>query len=341
MPVILPEPKVGFPQDFQHCARVIKAGSKSFHFASLMLPSDIRQAAYATYAFCRLADDEIDLGLDPITAIEMLSERLDRIYLGRPIDSSIDRAFSHIVSTYALPRELPDALLEGMLWDTQERRYQSLDELLDYAARVAGSVGAMMTVLMGNRSSLAVARACDLGLAMQLTNIARDVGEDARAGRIYLPLDWFDEVNMDPHAFLARPVCSPAIQSLVKRLLETAEPLYERGLGGVSLLPKSCQTSIRAAGEIYRDIGTEIARNGYDSVSQRAVISKARKAQLLFKAARDTSGASSIASPSASSIFLVDAVLKNGDAELAPISPTRVNWVIDLFMRLEQREHVV
>src|SRR6056297_665129 len=135
----IPESSVGFPPDFDHCRNIIKVGSKSFHFASLMLPRDVRQAAFATYAFCRLADEEIDLGHDPIAALEMLSDRLDRIYRGVPADSPIDRAFSHIVHTYALPRELPDALLEGMLWDTQERRYQTIDELLDYAARVAGS----------------------------------------------------------------------------------------------------------------------------------------------------------------------------------------------------------
>lgn len=336
----IPEASVGFPPDFDHCRHIIKVGSKSFHFASLMLPAEIRRAAFATYAFCRLADDEIDLGADPVAAIETLSDRLDRIYLGQPIDHPVDRAFSYIVGTYGLPRELPDALLEGMLWDTQERRYQSLEDLLDYAARVAGSVGAMMTVLMGNRSPLAVARACDLGLAMQLTNIARDVGEDARAGRIYLPLEWFEEAGLDSAAFLERPVFEPKVQSLIKRLLETAEPLYDRGLGGISLLPKACQTSIRAAGAIYREIGTGIARNGYDSVSRRAVVSKARKAQLLCKAALDTSQSASMASAAAASTFLVDAVCKTGPSDLSPVSPSRVNWVIDLFARLEQTERL-
>ncbi|MEO0451412.1 MAG: phytoene/squalene synthase family protein [Pseudomonadota bacterium] len=341
MTVILPQPSVGLPSDFDHCRRVIKDGSKSFHFASLLLPSNVRQAAYATYAFCRLADDEIDLGADPAAALERLSDRLDRIYDGKPLDHEIDRAFSHVVRVFALPRELPDALLEGMLWDTQNRRYTSIEDVLDYAARVAGSVGAMMTVLMGNRTPEAVARACDLGLAMQLTNIARDVGEDARAGRLYLPLDWLREVGIEPSAFLSAPSNTPEIRFVTKRLLDAAEPFYERGLSGVSLLPENCQTSIRAAGSIYREIGIELRRMEYNSVEHRAVVSKARKIRLLIGAAKQTSKPSSSESAAAATQYLVSAVTAKEQIETSPIPPTRINWLIDLFMRLERQERVI
>lgn len=338
MPASLPEARVGFPQDFEHCRRMIKAGSKSFHFASLMLPADIRKAAFATYAFCRLADDEIDLGSDPAAALDRLSERLDRIYSDAPEDGPIDRAFCHVVRTYDLPRALPEALLEGMRWDCEGRTYQTLDDLLDYAARVAGSVGAMMTVLMGNRSSIAAARACDLGLAMQLTNIARDVGEDALAGRLYLPLDWMAEAGIDQDVFLGRPSCTAGVRKVVKRLLDTAEPLYERGLSGVSLLPGSCQASIMAAGRIYREIGHEIRRNNYDSISQRAVVSKTRKMQLLAGAVTATRQPSSNSAAAYAAQYLVSAVAGSGRLEAAPIPPTRFNWTLDLFMRLSERE---
>lgn len=337
----IPKSRVGFPADFDHCRQVIKDGSKSFHFASMMLPKDMRQAAYATYAFCRLADDEVDLGSDPIAGLQAVSARLDRLYAGTPDDHPIDRAFANVVDTYALPRTLPDGLLEGMKWDTENRRYQTIDDLQDYAARVAGTVGAMMTVLMGNRSKLAVARACDLGIAMQLTNIARDVGEDARAGRLYLPIEWMQEFGIDPTAFLARPHCDAGLQDLVKRLLDTAEPIYERGLSGVSLLPGSCQTAIIAAGLIYREIGNEIRRNDYDSVTQRAVVSKRTKVRLLAKAALAGRGVSSEATALAASNFLIKAVDAARPGDEDPISPTRVNWTIDLFMRLEQSERAV
>lgn len=341
MRVRIPEPNVGFPPDFDHCREVIKEGSKSFHFASLMLPSEVRQAAFATYAFCRLADDEVDLGDDPISALDAVSERLDRIYGQTPHDHPIDRAFAHVVKAYAMPQALPDALLEGMKWDTQSRRYETLDDVLDYAARVAGSVGAMMTVLMGNRSPEAVARACDLGLAMQLTNIARDVGEDARAGRLYLPLTWFDEVGIEPEWFLKNPVCNDEMRRLVKRLLDAAEPFYERGLSGVSLLPNECQTAIRAAGKIYREIGIELRRMNYDSINHRAVVSKTRKIRLLVQAARETSAPSSEDAAAEATQYLVSAVEAKPTLGNDPIPPTRLNWVIDLFMRLEHKERIV
>ena len=104
----------------------------------------------------------------------------------------------------------------------------SLEALHGYAARVAGTVGVMMTLLMGVRDAAALARACDLGVAMQLTNIARDVGEDARAGRLYLPLDWLDEAGVDRDRFLAAPAPSPALARVVARLLAEADRLYAR-----------------------------------------------------------------------------------------------------------------
>eukprot|EP01037_Dinobryon_pediforme_P021714 gene21714-22658_t len=124
--------------------------------------------------------------------------RLARARDGRPLPFPADRAMADLMRTYAIPREVPEALLEGLGWDTDGRRYETLDDLLAYATRVAGTVGIMMTLLMGVREPEALARACDLGCAMQLTNIARDVGEDARAGRLYLPHTWLREQGIDP-----------------------------------------------------------------------------------------------------------------------------------------------
>ena len=127
---------------------------------------------------------------------------------------------------------LPEALLEGLAWDAEGRVYETLDDLLDYAARVAGAVGVMMTLIMGVRSTEALARACDLGVAMQLTNIARDVGEDARMGRIYLPREWLREAGIDAAAFLADPTPEARVGALVARLLEEASrPLCEGRAG--------------------------------------------------------------------------------------------------------------
>jgi phytoene synthase len=122
-----------------------------------------------------------------------------------------DRALACVVHQVGIPRILLDALLEGFAWDAEGRQYETLEDLHDYAARVAGTVGAMMSMVMSTRTPSALARACELGLAMQLTNIARDVGEDARAGRLFLPRQWLREAGVDPDAWLQQPEFSPAI----------------------------------------------------------------------------------------------------------------------------------
>lgn len=168
------------PQDMQFCRDAIRHGSLSFHAASKLLPQSVRDPALALYAFCRLADDEVDLKTEKAAAVLMLKERLELVYAGRPRNAAPDRAFAALVQGYEMPRALPEALLEGLAWDAMERRYDDISDLIAYSARVASAVGVMMSVLMGERNADATARACDLGVAMQLTNIARDVGEDAR-----------------------------------------------------------------------------------------------------------------------------------------------------------------
>jgi phytoene synthase len=265
-------------EDMAACRAMIRTGSLSFHAASRCLPGRVRDPALALYAFCRVADDEVDEGQDKASAVLRLRDRLDLIYDGRPRNAPADRAFAEVVGEFEMPRTLPEALLEGLAWDSLGRRYQTLSELYGYSARVASSVGAMMCVLMRVRSADALARACDLGLAMQLTNIARDVGEDARAGRLFLPLDWLAREGVDPEQFLAAPTATPAIRRCVAQLLDQADRLYIRAGSGVACLPRDCRAGIYAAGSIYSAIGAEIARQGHDSVSRRARTSRAQKA---------------------------------------------------------------
>ena len=281
--------------DDEACRVAIRKGSKSFHAASLLLPREVRRSALALYAFCRLSDDMVDgeVAMDgaPASAPVMgatrhLSARLDRVYAGDPADHPADRAFADAVARHAIPRELPDALIEGFEWDESGRRYATIEDLHGYGARVAASVGAMMTLAMGRRDPTVLARACDLGLAMQLTNIARDVGEDARAGRLYLPETWLREAGLDPDGFLGDPRHCARVAGVVERLLAEAQRLYARSRSGIGALPPSCRTAIMAALSIYRDIGREIARAGHDSVSRRAHTSRNRKLVLAAASGR-------------------------------------------------------
>ena len=270
------------PTDLEACKAAIRTGSYSFHAASRLLPGSVRDPALALYAFCRLADDAVDEGGDKIAAVLRLRDRLDGVYAGRPFDAPADRAFAAVVERFEMPRALPEALLEGFAWDAEARRYETLSECIAYSARVAAAVGAMMCVLMRVRDPDALARACDLGVAMQLTNIARDVGEDARAGRIYLPLQWLTEAGIAPEALLAAPRFSPALGQVTARLLSVADDLYGRSEAGVPRLPAACRPGIYAARHIYAAIGTQLARAGHDSVGARAHTSRRHKLGLVM-----------------------------------------------------------
>ena len=271
-------------QDLANCQAILAEGSKSFAAASLLLPARIRSSAAAVYAFCRVSDDLVDLGQDPDAALQSLHQRLDLIAAGLPEQDPVDRALAVVLQRQRLPKSIFAALLDGYRWDAEGRDYDAIEELEAYCARVASSVGVMMTLLMGPRDPEVLARATDLGLAMQLTNIARDVGEDARAGRLYLPKSWLREEGLEPEQWLAAPVFNAAIASVVKRLLDRADAYYLRADLGISQLPRDSRLAIRAARLIYADIGRVIRRNNYNSVDQRAYTSKARKLWLMLRA---------------------------------------------------------
>ncbi|MFN3846063.1 MAG: 15-cis-phytoene synthase [Paracoccaceae bacterium] len=270
------------PADMAACRAAIRTGSLSFHAASRLLPARVRDPALALYAFCRVADDEVDEGDDKAGAVLRLRDRLDLVYQGRPRDGYADRAFAAVVEDFDMPRALPEALLEGLAWDAIGRRYDTLSGVLEYSARVAAAVGAMMCVLMRVRDADALARACDLGLAMQLTNISRDVGEDARAGRLFLPLDWLRAEAVKPEEFLANPEANAGIRRVTARLLREADRLYMRSEAGVQALPFACRPGIFAARHIYAGIGGHVARAGFDSVTVRARTGKAQKLACLM-----------------------------------------------------------
>lgn len=326
--------------DQRACRELMRGGSKTFFAASLLLPARVRTPASALYAFCRLADDEIDLGSDPQRAMAGLHRRLDHIYAGRPHPIDADRALAAVVHRFAIPRAMLDALLDGFLWDTQGRCYETLEDVHAYGARVAGAVGAMMALVMGTRDSAALARACELGVAMQLTNIARDVGEDARNGRLYLPRAWLREAGIDPVAWLAAPRFDAAVGSVVQRLLDAAELLYRRSEQGICALPRDCRPAICAARLVYAEIGRQIERNGLDSISRRAVVSRQRKLALIARATGAALMPATVHRNPPAALpavqYLVDAArLDEPNSELpADIERVgRVGWVIELFER--------
>ncbi len=325
--------------DLTHCRAAIRHGSLSFHATSKVLPAKVRDPALALYAFCRLADDEVDEGDYQAGAVFRLQDRLEAAYAGRPFNAPEDRAFAAILEDFDMPRALPEALLEGLAWDAAERRYRTLSGVHAYSARVASAVGAMMCVLMRVRDPDALARACDLGVAMQLTNIARDVGEDARMGRIYLPLDWLAEAEIDPVNFVRGRLPTDAVRRMVKRLLAEADRLYIRSEAGINVLPLQARTGIWAARLIYAGIGGRLRRQGYDSITMRARTSSAQKLGWLIRATAHA--AASIVMPKSAVVyakplpevaFLVDA------ASHARPAQGRSGAVLDILAELRARE---
>ena len=338
-------------KDLAACREQLAHGSRTFLAASLLLPRGVRDPACALYAFCRQADDEVDGQIaghaaGSVTpemadsAVDRLRERLALIYAGRPADTACDRALAAVVQHFRIPAALPDALLEGFAWDAAGRRYDTLADVQAYAARVAGTVGAMMALLMGTRGAAPLARACDLGVAMQLSNIARDVGEDARAGRLYLPRHWLHEAGIDPDHWLAQPQHSPALGEVVRRLLREADALYARVDAGVAALPLACRPGINAARYLYAQIGLEVERQGLNPMAGRAVVSRRRKAWGLARAvlmlSPDDAGASH--PPLAATRHLVEAVTGPISPALLRNPPTGLVKVIELFDRLERRD---
>ena len=342
--------------DYQACADLLRQGSKSFHLASKVLPQRVREPASALYAFCRVADDAVDLEKGGDATLSALAERLDRVYAGCPGNDPVERALADVVLAFAIPRELLDALIEGLAWDDAGQRYQDISDLRAYSARVASTVGVITTLIMGERNPKVLARAADLGVAMQLTNISRDVGEDARAGRLYLPENWMHEAGLNPDAWLRQPVFDHRLAGVVRRLLAHADELYRRSIPGIGDLPRDCRTGIHAARLIYAEIGHEVERQGFDSISRRAVVSTKRKLWLLMAAFRASmAGRAALGDreadlpPLSETEFLIEAVRSHPVDYIGQQSAPniawwdvghRMVWTVELFTRLAMEERL-
>jgi len=325
--------------DLDTCFAAIRTGSYSFHAASRLLPRRVRERSIVLYAFCRLADDAVDDSAQKAAAVISLERRLDLAYRGAPRNAPVDRAFARLIAETALPRALPEALIEGLAWDAEARRYDDLSGVLAYSARVAAAVGAMMCVLMGVRDPHRLARACDLGLAMQLTNIARDVGEDAREGRIYLPADWLEGEGLDPATLPGMAMASPALKRITRRLLAEANRLYLRSEPGIAALPLACRPGITAARLVYDGIGQALAALDHDNIAHRARTSRGQKLLWLTRAGAESLAATLLprpatlyAPPATETAFLVRA------AADYPAQPDRSDRIMDILATLRARD---
>lgn len=261
---VAPVPSRPPPAAWQACDRIIAESSKSFALAARLMPPALRPDIAATYAFCRRADDAVDgaVGGAARTALARLRGELASVYAGDPQTDPVLVAFQDVVRRRAIPRSYLEDLLAGMAMDAQDAQYRTLEDLMLYCHRVAGVVGLLLCHVMDVRTRRALPHAAHLGMGMQLTNICRDVAEDAERGRCYLP------------AALRGQEPLPRV---IRRLLDEADRFYRSGDRGLRFLPWRCAVAVRAARLIYAAIGEEIRRRGYDVLSGRAVVPRRRK----------------------------------------------------------------
>lgn len=276
-----------------YSSAAIKGGSKSFAIASRLFSEDMRADAQMLYAWCRHCDDVIDgqsLGGDAPNADLTVAERAARLerlisetkkaLANEPSSEASFEAFRYVARKHKFPEAYPLDLLEGFSHDIEPRVYQSIDDLLDYCYGVAGVVGVMMAIIMGvHRDDIeTLDRACDLGLAFQLTNICRDILDDASAGRVYLPKEFLAIEGLDatPEDIL-NPLQRERVWRAAIRQLDIAEIYYDSASEGVRRLPKRAAAAIAAARNIYRDIGEKIRAGGPEVWDKRVTVSKRRK----------------------------------------------------------------
>ena len=268
----------------------IEHGSRSFAAAARLLDPATRDSVSLLYAWCRHCDDVIDgqvLGFvsgntdssTPAQRLERLVALTEAAYTDSVLEDPVFNAFARVVRRHDIDRRYPLDLLEGFRLDVEGAHYESLEDTLRYSYHVAGVVGVMMAQIMGVRDEPTLDRACDLGLAFQLTNMARDVVEDAALGRCYLPAQWLREEGVAA-ADLARPARTAAVARLTARLVEAAEPFYASALIGIRHLPLRSAWAIAAARNVYRAIGTEVVRRGERAVHERVSTGARQKAGL-------------------------------------------------------------
>ncbi len=281
---------------YEYCESVTKHHAKSFYFAAKFLPKIKQRAVYPIYAFCRHVDDEIDetaegSEAEAILAVESWRRNLEEIFEGKSQKTIAEtenpnpnlenrnlviQALRDLLKTYKIPRKLPLELIQGVLMDTRLKRYETFDELYVYCYRVASTVGLMSSEILGYADQRALEYAEAMGIGMQLTNILRDVKEDAEMGRIYLPQEDLRKFNVSEKQILANEF-DANFAELMKFQVARAREFYAKGEQGIALLEKDSRFTVLLAARIYAKILDEIEKQHYNVFIRRARTSKRQK----------------------------------------------------------------
>jgi 15-cis-phytoene synthase len=267
---------------YQHCARLTAQHSKSFYLSSALLPDAKCKATRALYAFCRIGDDLIDRpDGNPAAAIRQWGDIA--LAADPQSDDPVVLAWSHTRSIYRIPQRYAEQLLNGVTRDLQQTRYQTFDELAEYSYGVASTVGLMSMHIVGFSGPEAIPYAIKLGVALQLTNILRDVGEDYRSGRVYLPQEELAAFGLTEDQIAAGRV-DDRWREFMRFQIARNRLLYREAWPGVALLNRDGRLAIAAAAGLYRGILDDLEAHDYNSFTRRSYVNKRGKAVRLAQA---------------------------------------------------------
>jgi phytoene synthase len=274
---------------YAYCEDITRFHSRTFYLASGLLPLEKRKAARALYAFCRITDDIIDEAEDDTKRMVNLKRWRSNILSDCPIaDMPVCLAWADTQAKFNIPRGYAEQLIDGVARDIQQTRYETFADLAEYSYGVASTVGLMAMHIIGFRGEDALPYAIRLGVALQITNILRDVGEDWRNGRIYLPQDELREFGIS-ETDIARGHITDNWRRFMAFQIERNRQLYRESIEGVQLLNKEGRLAITAAARLYEAILTDIEANDYDVFTRRASIStfgKIRRLPAIWRESR-------------------------------------------------------
>jgi phytoene synthase len=258
---------------YRACREIVRFHSKTFYLSSVFLAPDKRRAVWAVYAFCRTADDIVDQNTpayERLAAIDAWEDQLVGSYDGR-ISDPIFVAFADAARRFGIPLQPGLDLLRGARMDVTVRRYETIDQLREYCYLVASTVGLLVMPVLGTLSPDAIGYGVALGRAMQMTNILRDVGEDARMDRIYLPAEDLRRFGCTESGIMEAVIDEPFAE-LMRFEIARVRDMYREAEPGIAFLASESRYTVRLALTLYRGILGRIEANGYDVFSRRAYV---------------------------------------------------------------------
>ncbi|MDD3375182.1 MAG: phytoene/squalene synthase family protein [Candidatus Omnitrophica bacterium] len=260
-------------QGFKQAEKITKKNSKTFYLCSFFLPKQKRLAAYSVYSICRLSDDAADISTNRKKDLAKIQDNIQKCYNNQELFDPILCAFRKTIQNYDIPKKYFDELLEGMSMDLEKTRYTNFDELYTYCYRVAGVIGLIMLKIFNYTNPLAELHAVELGIAFQLTNIARDIKEDFELGRIYIP-----KQNLMKHKITESDIKTHNTKENFKNLMidhiKLTRLYYSKASRGIQFIADTrCRFVTFLMMTLYSEILNEIERNNYNIFSKKVFIS--------------------------------------------------------------------